>query len=387
MYKILAINIQDNWTFTQEQENLKKIITELSGGVLVKADERLKQLMLEVALQGGGESLRQVFATLNGLEFLKAKSPSAIETSNPNSIGLWHSLQNFSKNPDLIFSKVQEKMLELKIFYTHQAKENGYLGDEMMEAAKNCDVDKLEAYLNQGADLEYRNTESQFTPFREVVFRGSLQLVNRQICLEAAKLLIKYGADFEAKDKFGFKPVSQATICGFNSMVELLIQHGININEQETNGYTILMRAAEKGYKETVELLLAKGAKLNMRNSNRKKAIDIARSEGKMEVVEILKRREQELGSEFLQAAAEGNIGKLKEVLAAGIDVDYQNWVGDTALTKAVENSHMDAVIFLVEEAEADIGVNNKMAIGIAESNEDEEMTFYLKYTYKQDNP
>jgi len=59
---------------------------------------------------------------------------------------------------------------------------------------------------------------------------------------------------------------------------------------------------------------------------------------------------------EFINTAREGNIEKIKESIANGVDVNLQNNEGITALRWASENGHLEVVKYLVAN-EADINI------------------------------
>jgi len=68
-------------------------------------------------------------------------------------------------------------------------------------------------------------------------------------------LLLKYGADINAKQMQSVTPLHSAAHNGHARLAKLLIENGANINSQTDTGQTPLSMAEEKHFKETAELL------------------------------------------------------------------------------------------------------------------------------------
>ena len=83
--------------------------------------------------------------------------------------------------------------------------------------------------------------------------------------LEAAKKLLKAGANPNATNRYGVTPLSLAAANRDAAMARALLEAGADANHSTPGDETILMAAARTGSPEFVELLLKAGANPNAR--------------------------------------------------------------------------------------------------------------------------
>jgi ankyrin repeat protein len=202
------------------------------------------------------------------------------------------------------------------------------------------------------------------TPLHDAANRGDV---------EAARRLIRSGADVKAANRYGVTPLSLACTNGNAAMVELLLKSGADANSALPGGETALMTASRTGKAAVVKLLLAHGADVNATESKRgQTALMWAAAEGNVEVTEGLLKAGADmharLGSGFtalLFAAREGRIGAVKALLNAGADVNETiqrpatgkktsqgrgaPTVGTSVLHLAVGNAHYELASFLLD--------------------------------------
>ncbi|XP_070546117.1 death-associated protein kinase 1-like [Ptychodera flava] len=94
----------------------------------------------------------------------------------------------------------------------------------------------------------------------------ALHLASEQGHVDVAQMLIKCGADVNAKDKDGLTPVHHAAIHGYEATVRLLLKCKSVIDAQTKEGYTPLHLAAMTGREKTTKLLLEYKASVDLMN-------------------------------------------------------------------------------------------------------------------------
>jgi ankyrin repeat protein len=110
---------------------------------------------------------------------------------------------------------------------------------------------------------------------------------------EAALKLIEYDADVNAKkDGFGSTPLhwaSRGHCFEDGSVLRLLLKHGADVNARDTRGLTSLHEASHYGALEVVRLLLEHGADVEGEDSDGETALQAAARRGHDGVVKLLR--------------------------------------------------------------------------------------------------
>lgn len=137
------------------------------------------------------------------------------------------------------------------------------------------------------AMLEARSTDG-WTLLHLAAFFGHKELANA---------LLDRGANVEARSTNQMRntPLHAAAAGGNTALVELLLKFGADANARQEGGFTALHSAAQAGNRPMVEALLANGADLNARAANRQSPLDLALGGGRQEVVALL----EQLGAEL----------------------------------------------------------------------------------------
>jgi ankyrin repeat protein len=78
--------------------------------------------------------------------------------------------------------------------------------------------------------------------------------------ISVVEILLRYGANIEATDQFGNRPLFLAAGQGHGNLVDVLLRMKPNLEAENEDGQTALMAAADGGHKSTVFRLLEQGA-------------------------------------------------------------------------------------------------------------------------------
>jgi uncharacterized protein len=203
--------------------------------------------------------------------------------------------------------------------------------------------------------------------------------------VEAAKLLLRAGANPSTKNRFGASPLSEAAFAGNAELVKALLDAGADAKELTTSdGETVLMTAARAGNVDAVRLLLDRGADVNARERYKgQTALMWAAAERHTDVVKLLLERgadwrvrsfDRETKPPKLSAASsispiprggftallfsarEGDIPTARAMLDAGVDINYGDVDNATALIVSIMNKQYTFAKFLIDRG-ADVTV------------------------------
>ena len=132
--------------------------------------------------------------------------------------------------------------------------------------------------LKHGANVNAKD-DSDNSPLHLAIYEGHGEL---------AKLLIESGAYVHAKNYNGNLPIQIAAFAGLPEVITLLIAAGSPVNGQDQVGDTPLHDAALQGQAETARVLIQAGADVNTTNNAGKTPLDLARQHGHGRLVDML---------------------------------------------------------------------------------------------------
>ena len=264
----------------------------------------------------------------------------------------------------------------------------------MMLAAKAGRSDIFLHLIDHGIDLNKTNVHK----------RTALHYASEYGHLKMVELLLRKGAGIDVEDENGYTPLTLAAKTGRSDILLHFINHGVDLNKTNVYKRTALHYASEYGRLKVVELLLSKGAGIDVEDEDHYSPLMLAVTYHHFDIVYHLitagasvKRLADKkyLGKVVLSysiknnhiAAAKvlitNNVGiegelhiyphrtalmlcadnghdsLVRLLILQGVDTDYQNANGDTALHFAARSNHIQCGILLVE-AGASVILKNK---------------------------
>ena len=146
------------------------------------------------------------------------------------------------------------------------------------KAARAGNVEKLRRLLESGESPDTLYHQHAFyvtkTPLHCLCERNNGG--DRAACFE---LLRDAGANLEASDSKGYRPLHFAAERGKKKMVSLLVQARVNVDATANHNATALhlaARSSRRGAPDCVEMLLAAGADIDARTSAGRRPFDMA---------------------------------------------------------------------------------------------------------------
>ena len=133
------------------------------------------------------------------------------------------------------------------------------------KAAKNGDikllkkVTKLDAFKKRWVNSKDQDDDEKNTPLHTASQKGHLEIV---------KILIRLGANVNAKNEEDWTPLNSAAESGEFEVMKYLIEHGAKVNTKNYDGDTPLHSAACNGDIGVVKCLIEHGAKIDMKNES-----------------------------------------------------------------------------------------------------------------------
>jgi uncharacterized protein len=124
--------------------------------------------------------------------------------------------------------------------------------DQLFEAVRNNEKDKVEMLLKAGCDANYIKTGSPYLEITPLI--TAVQNKNAAI----AKLLIDHKANVNWKDNLKASAIIYAVNANDLAVVKLLSENGANLHDQDSEGRSVSGLAKATGNKELIHYIETK---------------------------------------------------------------------------------------------------------------------------------
>lgn len=208
-------------------------------------------------------------------------------------------------------------------------------------------VEVAQLLLKRGADKEARDYKS----------RTPLLLASQRGHVEVAQLLLKHGADTEARDYKSRTSLLLATELGNLEVTRLLLNHGADKEARDDRNRTPLLLASQHGHAELTRVLLKHGTDKHARTYTRHTPLHLASQRGHLEVARVLlehgadrEARDNYEYTPLLLASERGHVGVVQILLKHGVDMEARNLHFErTPLLLASRHGHVEVARILLE--------------------------------------
>ncbi|MBN8997583.1 MAG: ankyrin repeat domain-containing protein [Rhizobiales bacterium] len=188
--------------------------------------------------------------------------------------------------------------------------------DDLVAAATRGDVATIRRLIAAGAPVDARDASG----------RTALLAATHADQVEAARVLIEAGADVNAKDDIEDSPFLYAAAEGRVEILKLTLAHGADLASTNRYGGVALIPACHHGYPEAVRILLATAID-----------VDHVNKLGWTALLETV----------ILSDGGPTHVDILKQLVAAGADLDLADRDGVTPLAHARKQGYAEMVAIL----------------------------------------
>lgn len=236
------------------------------------------------------------------------------------------------------FSKIEQLLLNTRVKYNiEQVKQTSQI--RLLQAVSRGQLQQVRALLDQGADINVKESKSGQTPLISASFKQRIKLV---------QLLLDKGADVHARDINGETALMAAAEKGNTSIVKMLLEKGADANTKNKKDQTPLLKIAEKENLDMISLLLENGADINARNKWGETVLIIILEKQKLAAAKLLVDKGADIRvkdnfygrTPLIWASNLGDIELVKLLLEKGAQVNAEDKKYKTALVHADHNGH-----------------------------------------------
>jgi ankyrin repeat protein len=198
------------------------------------------------------------------------------------------------------------------------------INEQMIKAARDGYTDEVKEFINQGANFNYQDEESNTALFFAI----------NQNLKELTDFLITGGADVNLKNKAGMTALLYAAKIGNVTLYEKLISRGADAAAVDNEGRSVIIYAVISANIDMVKALAEKGAGLNAKDNKDNTLAHYSIKGGKSEISKYL--------------------------IEKGADVNSRNNEGYPALYYAVKSEDADIAKLVIEKMTDFKDINGK---------------------------
>ena len=147
----------------------------------------------------------------------------------------------------------------------------------LISAAAQNDLLGVETLLKNGADANARDAVGN-RPLLHAAHLGAAEMVH---------LLLEAGADPNVKGS-GYTPLGLTALDGYAQAADWLLQYGAFVEKTSDNGLTPLMNASLLNNVPVIQVLLRHGAQVDLENNAGRTALSYAAEGGSEQAIELL---------------------------------------------------------------------------------------------------
>jgi ankyrin repeat protein len=154
--------------------------------------------------------------------------------------------------------------------------------DSLFKYLSGCNGDPkvVMKYVEEGADVNFKDAQYQITPLMEAISCKQL---------EAARVLLDHGADVNARNVEGNTPLYIAAHDSLPEFFNVLVEKGAKINVGNKFGYTPLRAACKLGDANAAAYFVSKGADVNIKDRKGDTPLHVASDQGSVDVARLLR--------------------------------------------------------------------------------------------------